>query len=481
MNELINNFAGKKIGVIGDLMLDVFADGVIERLSPEAPVPIIQITNERFLPGGAANVAYNIVSLGGQVDIFGIIGQDQDGQKLIEQLKICRLPTENIIASPATITIKKTRITNRGRHLIRIDQEIIPSHQSDWENRHLTVIKEKMAGWQAVVIADYAKGYLNRQMVEGIIERARELSLPVIADTKPECIQWYCHATLLTPNQNEALAITKTSDIKQAGRQLQEGLKAHILITQSSQGMTLFENGLTHHLPSLAKKVADVSGCGDTVVAVCALSLAASLPLTTAVTLANQAAGIVVGKIGTAAVSPSELINQTISQTKNKVVVTPLELSENVCQARSQGEKIVLTNGCFDILHIGHINCLEKAKALGDRLIVAVNSDQSVRRLKGENRPVNSQDKRLQIIASLKGVDWVIMFNNEEDLENIVRQVSPDFFVKGGDWQDKKITGQDYVEKNGGQVIFIQSDHPNESSTNIINALQKNQANGEIF
>ncbi len=472
MENLIENLKGRKIGVIGDLMLDVFIEGESSRISPEAPVPIVNFIGETLMPGGAANIAANIKSLGGQAVIFGIIGNDVGGEQLLKQLSDCGLATDFITTENQRITTKKTRILSSNHHIVRIDREEIMPPLAETELRHIDLIKKEMANWEAIIIADYGKGYLTQKMAEEIINKALLVSLPVIVDAKPQHVNWYKNCTLIKPNKEEALSISQTSNINEAGKIIQKNLQSNVLITLGREGMVLFHEDQIRAWPSFAKEIVDVSGCGDTVIAACALALSVKASLADAAFIANTAAGIAVGKIGTSTVSFQELEKAIKNTSRPFIVSTKEELLDCVKKARRRGEKIVMTNGCFDILHVGHIKILREAKALGDRLIVALNSDHSVKRLKGKTRPINSQEKRAEILAALKFVDWVTIFN-EDTPEELIKSVSPDFLVKGGDYKVEDIAGSDHVKKTGGKIVLIPL-ALEESSTKIIEILKNN-------
>jgi D-beta-D-heptose 7-phosphate kinase/D-beta-D-heptose 1-phosphate adenosyltransferase len=456
MRTTIPPFHQARVLVVGDVMLDRYWSGAATRISPEAPVPVVHINAVEERPGGAANVALNILTLGGQVDLLGLVGQDEAGaalEGLLQRTGIgCHLQRH-----PTGRTSTKLRILSQHQQLLRADFE------GGWPGLNLDDQRrcfERLApGADVIVLSDYGKGAL--QSARALIEHARSLDKCVIVDPKGTDFSRYHGATLITPNRAEFEAVvgycTKDHDLVERGEQVrrQTGLQG-LLITRGEQGMTLLWTGQPPlHLPTRAREVYDVTGAGDTVVATLALALAARASPHEAVRLANAAAGIVVGKLGTAATTVAELSRALHEPAADGFgLVTEDELATAMQQARERGEHIVMTNGCFDILHAGHVTYLEQARRLGDRLIVAVNSDASVQALKGPDRPVNSLEQRMRVLAALKSVDWVVPFT-EETPERLYCRLLPDVIVKGGDYAPAAIAGGTCVEANGGRIVVL--------------------------
>lgn len=450
-------FATAKVLVVGDVMLDRYWHGATRRISPEAPVPVVKVDKLTNRPGGAANVALNLAALGAGVGLLGMVGEDEAGNDLSESLEAAAIDA-HLLASDGVETITKLRVVSRQQQLIRLDFE------DGFENADFAALRQRfeslLPAHDVVVFSDYAKGTL-RDVAE-LIGLARNVGKPVLVDPKRLPPDGYAGATLLTPNVAElegmAGPIGGEDSLAAAGHNLIERLRLEaVLVTRGENGMTLLRKDQPElHLPSEAREVFDVTGAGDTVIALIAAGLAAGASLETAVALANTAAGIVVGRLGTAAVSAPELRRQVaLTGESSHGAVNESQLMSAVGQARARGERLVMTNGVFDILHAGHVAYLEKARALGDRLIVAVNSDDSVRRIKGPGRPVNSLDRRMAVLAALNFVDWVVPFE-EDTPERLICRVLPDLLVKGADYRPEDIAGGDCVRKAGGEVQVIE-------------------------
>ena len=450
---------GQQIVVIGDVMLDSFYHGKAERISPEAPVPVVNVERVEELPGGAANVAMNIASLGATCKIVGITGQDQAAETLQQRLNSVGVECA-FNAIPGRDTIIKRRVISNQQQLLRMDFE---KPFDEAESIALTTVAEQaLSSAKVMVLSDYNKGTLNQ--TQQWITQAKQQGIAVLVDPKGTDFNKYRGADLITPNMTEFEAIvgkiTSEADLIAKAHQLIEQLDiAAILITRSEKGMSLIRpNQPAFHLPAIAKEVSDVTGAGDTVISTLAVVLAAGEQLETAVTLANVAASIVVSKLGTATVSEPELKqeyqrhqgnNNTDHSTAGVVTVEQLKLA--VEQAKARGEKVVFTNGCFDILHAGHVSYLAQARAQGDRLVLAINSDESVTKLKGQGRPINSVDRRLAVLAGLASVDWVTSFEGDTP-EALLKEIQPDILVKGGDYDKKGVVGWEIVEGYGGEV-----------------------------
>ncbi|WP_260293613.1 bifunctional D-glycero-beta-D-manno-heptose-7-phosphate kinase/D-glycero-beta-D-manno-heptose 1-phosphate adenylyltransferase HldE [Sedimenticola hydrogenitrophicus] len=451
------DFTPVHILVAGDVMLDRYWHGGTHRISPEAPVPVVRIEGDESRPGGAGNVALNIASVGGRATLLGITGKDREAEELEQLLSdkgvSCRFQRHELRP-----TITKLRIISRQQQLIRLDFE---DGFNNLATRDLTsAYQEQLGETDLVILSDYGKGTL--QEVGELIRLARSAGKPVIVDPKGTDFERYRGATLVTPNLSEfeavAGSVADDDDLAAKGVALmaQYDFDA-LLITRGEQGMTLLQRGRpARHHPTHAQEVYDVTGAGDTVISILATGLASGMPLDAATQLANIAAGIVVGKLGTSTVTLDELKYALQErQVAHTGAVTEEELLEALELARARGESIVMTNGCFDILHAGHVTYLEQASRLGDRLIVAVNVDETVRALKGADRPVNTLWRRMTVLAALGCVDWVVPFS-EETPERLICRLKPDFLVKGGDNDPDKIPGARCVRESGGEVRIMQ-------------------------
>lgn len=456
MKPILPDYSDAGVLIIGDVMLDRYWHGPAGRISPEAPVPVVKVEHNEERPGGAANVAMNIASLGGQAHIIGLTGMDEPAQVLADKLTALKVNCD-FVALPDYPTITKLRVLSRGQQLIRLDFE------DKFENTDAELILSRMdntlASVNAVILSDYAKGALEH--VQRFIQRARAAGVPVFIDPKGADFERYRGATLLTPNMAEFEQVVgkvkSNEDLVEKGLGLIEQFDLDaLLVTRSEHGMTLLRRGMApFHLPTQAKEVYDVTGAGDTVISVLAASVAAGKALDEACALANAAAGVVVGKLGTSTVSTIELAEAVHgSKDTDYGVIEENALIAAVKKAQARGEKVVMTNGCFDILHAGHVSYLNHAAELGDRLIVAVNTDDSVKRLKGPARPVNPTERRMAVLAGLGAVDWVVPFS-EDTPQRLISQVLPDLLVKGGDYQPEEIAGGKEVIAAGGEVKVL--------------------------
>ena len=468
------NFAKARILIIGDVMLDQYWTGDTGRISPEAPVPVVKVQQENSVAGGAANVAMNAVALGAKVGIIGLIGQDEAGDTLDELLTQAGVKTYWVRDSKQP-TIRKLRIMSRQQQLIRLDFEEVPHAQNT--SQLMIALAQHLPNYDLLVVSDYAKGALTD--VSDMIALANHLHKPVMVDPKGQDFDRYRGAMLIKPNLSEFQTIVGKvkgdAAIAQAGFQLMKDLSvSSLLITRSEAGMTLLQQSHEPmHIPTKAQEVFDVTGAGDTAMAVLAVSFASGLSLPAAVRLANEASGIVVQKLGTSTVTAEELdaVVHPVAHT-GAIAENADTLATWIAKAQQQGERVVMTNGCFDLLHPGHVRYLRQAKALGDRLVVAVNSDASVKRLKGDTRPINGIDTRMEMLAALESVDWVISFE-EDTPQSVICTVKPDILVKGGDYQANQIAGADCVWAAGGEVQVL-SFWDGHSTTKIIERLQQN-------
>ncbi|MCT8557687.1 bifunctional D-glycero-beta-D-manno-heptose-7-phosphate kinase/D-glycero-beta-D-manno-heptose 1-phosphate adenylyltransferase HldE [Glaesserella parasuis] len=472
MMQYSPQFNNAKVLVLGDVMLDRYWFGSTNRISPEAPVPVVKVQENEDRAGGAANVAMNIASLNVPVTLQGLVGNDDAGRALDKLLSEHRIQNQ-CVAVDSHPTITKLRILSRHQQLLRLDFEE-GFHNLDCQAL-LAKLAAEITAYGALILSDYGKGTLDT--VQQMIQIARQANVPVLIDPKGTDFERYRGATLLTPNMSEFEAVA--GHCRDEDEIVTKGLKmiadfdlSALLITRSEKGMTLLRpNQDPFHLPTQAKEVYDVTGAGDTVISVLATAIADGRPLEEACYLANAAAGIVVGKLGTSTVSPSEL-EQAIHQRAETGfgVVSEDELKAIVKQSKTRGEKIVMTNGCFDILHPGHISYLENARKLGDRLIVAVNTDESVKRLKGESRPINDLDARMAVLAGLASVDWVVPFG-EDTPQRLIGEILPDLLVKGGDYKPEEIAGSQEIWANGGEVRVLNFEN-GCSTTNVIKKIR---------
>lgn len=449
-------FSQARVMVFGDLMLDRYWFGHTDRISPEAPVPVVSVQRAQARPGGAANVAINIAALAARVELFGLVGDDSEAdelhQLLTEQNVICHFQK---LTQMTTTT--KLRVLGQNQQLMRLDfEKACP--QIDCESL-ISDYEKELATTHVVVLSDYAKGAL--QHAKRLIALASEAGVPVLVDPKTDNFACYRGATVITPNKKEFIAVvgeckTEAELIEKALQQIQQHDLQALLITLGKDGMVLVQrNGDVLKLQAQAREVYDVTGAGDTVIGVMSAALATGASLTQAATLANIAAGLVVRKLGAATITEAELRHQL--QKTNDIhatVVTETELLGLIKQAKMHNQKIVFTNGCFDVLHAGHVQYLQQAKQLGDRLIVAVNSDESVRELKGPSRPLNSLEARMEVLAGLRAVDWVVSFS-EATPERLITRLLPDVLVKGADYKVEQIAGHESVLKNGGEVKTV--------------------------
>ncbi len=458
--------------VVGDIMLDRYWQGPTQRISPEAPVPVVKISGEEDRPGGAANVALNIASVGGKVTLAGITGQDEASLTLQSHLEAMNIKC-NFDRNASLPTITKLRVLSRNQQLIRLDFEDSLA-EVDKTNLHQS-IEDMIADHDLLLLSDYDKGTLSE--VQSLIRLANKHDIPVLVDPKGHDFSRYRGATLITPNMSEFEAVagpcqTETELVEKGQKLLEELDLAAMLVTRSEQGMTLLrKNHEEFHLPTQAKEVYDVTGAGDTVIATLALAIAANADYTQASALANIAAGIVVGKIGTSTVSEAEIMQElACGQESGFGVLTEEQLKIAVGLAQARGENIVMTNGCFDILHAGHVSYLGNASELGTRLIVAVNDDHSVTRLKGIGRPVNPVDRRMAVLAGLGAVDWVVSFS-EDTPQRLIANILPNTLVKGGDYKVEDIAGGEEVIAAGGEVKVLNFED-GISTTEIINTIR---------
>ncbi len=447
-----------KIAVFGDIMLDSYWIGSTHRISPESPVPVVNINHTENRLGGAANVALNIGKMGLPVTLSGLIGEDKNAESLKELCKEHGIDTA-LISEPGFPTIMKLRVISRQQHIVRCDFEESSELSPALMGRITDHLKKTIEDHDLIVLSDYNKGFLGNP--QALIEHARALGKAIIIDPKGDDFSKYRGATLITPNTSEFEAVVgpcPTEEIlfKKAELLRDELALDALLVTRSEKGMTLFEKGKAPvTFSARAQDVYDVTGAGDTVIAMIASHLAQGIPLPQSCKIANAAASLVVGKMGASYVTKEEL-DYALGQSDrpHNLVLTKEELLHEVKQAKMNNETIVMTNGCFDILHRGHVKYLEEASKLGHHLIVALNSDASVKRIKGENRPIMDEKSRATVLASLASVAWVTIFD-EETPESLIHAVLPDVLVKGSDYEVHEIAGAEAVINHGGRVELI--------------------------
>lgn len=472
---------GTRILCIGDVMLDRYVYGDVERISPEAPIPVLRVKDERSMLGGAGNVARNLAALGAHVAFASVVGNDEVGQEIARMLDdVPHLRASLVVEALRRSTIK-TRFVAMGQQVLRADHEtssaVAPAQQEELIARARSLV----ADVQVVVLSDYGKGILTREVCRAVIEAARDAGVPVVVDPKGWDYSLYSGASVVTPNRKElAEAAGKNAGdddvIAALARKVIAGAGIDaMIVTRSQEGMSVVTSaGDVTHLPAEAREVFDVSGAGDTVVSTLAAALAGGLSLVEAASLANTAAGIVVGKVGTAVVYLDELAaklrENELSSIESKVA-TQQAAQDIAASWRAKGLKVGFTNGCFDLLHPGHVALLAQSRALCDRLIVGLNSDASVSRLKGPTRPIQPDIARATVLASLASVDLVVIFE-EDTPENLIRSLRPDVLVKGGDYTVETIVGADFVQAHGGKVIVIDL-VPGFSTTSTVKKLSR--------
>ena len=477
--KLVAALPEQSVLVVGDLMLDEFVYGAVSRISPEAPTPVIAVSRSETVVGGAGNVARNIAALGARCLFVGLLGEDDAGAALRSALARELRIEAFLVADGSRPTTRKVRFVSEhhSMHLLRADWEMARPVAPEIEARLIDLTVQALPRVGAVVLSDYAKGVLTPGLIRAVIAAADRAGKPVIVDPKGKDYSVYRGATVVTPNQQELAEATRTllrsdDDVAAAAAILADTVSARaVLVTRSEAGMTLVETGQAAvHVPAYPVRVRDVSGAGDTVVAMLSLMLAASTDFETAARAANAAASVVVGKRGTATASAAELRARILPAAtlaaEEKIVFDWSVLDERLADWRRHGQRIGFTNGCFDLLHPGHVKILAGARATCDRLVVGLNSDASVRRLKGEGRPVQDARARAEVLAALEAVDLVIVFEEDTPLK-LIERVRPSVLVKGADYRVEDVVGRDIVEAHGGQVVLIEL-VPGQSTTRIV-------------
>jgi D-beta-D-heptose 7-phosphate kinase/D-beta-D-heptose 1-phosphate adenosyltransferase len=458
-------FRGRRptVLVIGDVMCDVYLWGAVSRISQEAPVPVFESTERRTTLGGAANVAANLQALGCEVRLLGVVGSDAAGQEVRTLLDKQGVGDAWLLEDVSRPTTEKTRLISHQQQVLRLDREERRPLDSALRDRARDLAFALLPAVDGVVVSDYGKGVCMPEWLAPLFARARTVERPIVVDPKARDFTCYRGATVIKPNlieveQASGMTVADEADLEEAARLLcQQSQAEALLVTRGKDGMSLFQPAQAPlHIPANARDVFDVTGAGDTALASFSMALLCGLSFADAAALANTAAGIVVGKLGTAVASPAELRAELQQQRapEARKVVSREALTRVVHQHRLEGKRIVFTNGCFDLLHVGHMRYLQQARSLGDCLVVALNDDASVRRLKGMKRPLIPQDERASVLAALACVDYVTIFSEDTPLE-LIRQVRPEILVKGGDYTPETVVGRDDVESYGGAVAIV--------------------------
>ncbi|NNF99715.1 MAG: bifunctional D-glycero-beta-D-manno-heptose-7-phosphate kinase/D-glycero-beta-D-manno-heptose 1-phosphate adenylyltransferase HldE [Desulfobacteraceae bacterium] len=476
------DFNRVKVVVVGDVLLDRYVWGHVERISPEAPVPVVRIERKTGTLGGAGNVALNLSGLNCRSELIGIRGDDSPGEFLMEILAQERIDN-NLIIIPHRPTPTKTRIIGQGQQIVRLDEEVTEPFSSSVYESLLRMVDKAIIDAHAVILSDYGKGVLRGDVTENIISRCRRRRIPVFVDPKGNTWERYTSAHCITPNEAELSLVAPFSRgdtdalAARAVQVMQTYNLKHLIVTRGSRGMSVFgRDDEPIHIPTLAREVFDVSGAGDTVIATVAAAVGAGMKLPDAAALANTAAGVVIGKIGTTPIKKTDLekgITGAASgrRTTKKPELTHRDQAKPIVDTwRNNGNRIVFTNGCFDLLHTGHINLLKAAASYGDKLIVGLNSDDSIRRIKGRQRPLNSETDRSCVLSGIETVDMVVLFDEDTPYQ-IIELLQPDILVKGGDWAPEDIVGGDIVEARGGKVIVFPT-LENRSTTGMIDKIK---------
>ncbi len=463
LEKILHNFKDRKVLIVGDIMLDTYLKGEVSRISAEAPSPILKVDNEYNLLGGAGNVASNIVSLGGKAILFSFIGDDTQGEILKRLLKEHGIES---FLDKDDKTTQKIRIISGNQQLARADRE--ETKEKTFSQEFKTDLEKKAVEADVIVISDYNKGAITRDLMDFL----KQFQQKIIVDPKPINKELYKDVFLITPNEKEIIEMTSVEDIEQAGNKLKEELRTNVLLTRGRNGMSLFSDKRVD-IPTYAREVFNVVGAGDTAISALALAISSGASINEAAIIANYAAGITVEKEGTYSVSFSELASRIL---RRESKICDIEKLQRIVEdLKKKNKKIVWTNGCFDLLHIGHTRYLKEAKKLGDVLIVGINSDSSVRQLKGPTRPLQTESERAEILSSLDFVDYSIIFP-ELTVEKYLKELQPDFYVKGEDYSLESINQEEKkaMESYNGQIKFVQYVEGKSSSSLIEKATQQN-------
>lgn len=472
----LNEIKSKKILVIGDVMLDTYFTGDVKRISPEAPVPVYKKKNEWSVLGGAANVVANLVAADQKVSIMTIVGNDKNGDKLKEKFREQGVDTSLVITLNRNTTEKIRFLAANNQQVMRLDVEDTYPIEHDECEKMLELLEKKMDRFELILLSDYLKGLLTLEFTQGVLKRARNKNIPAIVDVKDPNVNKYKDACLLKPNLKELQNLTgltceSDEDIVAASKKLKKVCHTkYVLTTCGARGMVLVGDTSHYFIASVGKEVFDVTGAGDTTIAYLAACMVNGFEMNDAANIANYAAGIQVSKVGTSSVYWKEIRKYLANEenvTMHKILTGK---SVDTFREENANKKIVFTNGCFDILHVGHVRYMQEAAKLGDILVVGLNSDDSVRRLKGLERPINTQSDRLEMIAALEFVDNVVVFDEDTPYE-LIKKIQPDVLVKGGDYNPDNVVGRDIVEARGGKLKLLEFVE-GKSTSNIIEKIK---------
>lgn len=479
--KLKKTFQETAVLVIGDIILDLYVAGQSTRISPEAPIPIVTVESNTYVLGGAANVANNLSTLGAKTYLMGVIGNDTEGKIVKSLLKEKKINSSNTITDKRPTTLK-TRILCQHQQMIRLDREVTIPLSVEMQKKIMKGFYNscKKNSFKAIIISDYAKGCITPSVLKDIFAFAKKNKIPVVVDPKNHDFGIYKGATYIKPNLSETSLAIKQSlngasekEIEMAGNKLLNITKAEgILISRNKHGMSLIKREIKFHVTAKATEVSDVSGAGDTALSVFTLGIAAGLSPEFSTELSNIAAGIVVQKHGTATVAPEEIF-KAIDFSHQQKAMPRNELKHFIQMEQALGNKIVFTNGCFDLLHVGHVKLLEESKKQGNILVVAINSDKSVKKLKGNGRPLINQEDRAKLLLSLSCVDYVVIFD-EETPRNLLKLLKPDVLVKGGDYSHNQVVGWEIVEAYGGKITTIDLVKGKSTTKTLHQILEKN-------
>lgn len=476
-----NEYKKMKIAVVGDAILDRYVWGDVKRTSPEAPVPVLKVKSEQYIMGGACNVANNIRAMGAMADFYSVVGDDSHASTLTSLLDEGGIQITGLMKDPKRQTILKTRMIAMGQQLIRIDEEEVAEITKSQEEELLKRLKRNIGKYRGIIISDYGKGVLTKNLTTSIIRLANANQIKVIGDPKGRDYSKYSGVFSLTPNVLETetaleMNILSEDDLEKAGAKLISMLGSETaVITRGAEGVAIFERGKNMVLfKARAREVYDVSGAGDTFISHYGMGLFSGLPADKAAELGNYAASLVVEKVGVAVVSPEELSGFISGEVYKSKFSDEDSLERMIKALKNKGKKVVFTNGCFDLIHVGHIRFLQEARRLGDCLVVALNSDKSVRRIKGEPRPILAETDRVHLISAIEGVDYVVLFEEDEPVK-LIKKLKPDILVKGKNIPPDMVVGKETVEKYGGKVVRLPLYH-DLSTSKIIDDIAKSAA-----
>lgn len=472
----LKEIISKPILVIGDVMLDTYYYGDIKRISPEAPVPVFRKGTERHVLGGAGNVAANLAAAGQNVSVMAVIGRDENGNILKKIFCDNKINIDMLISLDRNTTVKTRFLATNNQQVLRLDVENTDDLTDEEYKTLLDILEKRIGEFELILLSDYMKGLFSYNFTQGVIRIAKEHSVPVIIDVKDPHIAKYKNAFLLKPNLNELRTLTgmpviSDEEIIEASEKLRKSSEcSYVLTTCGSRGMVLVGNGSPFFVESVGQEVFDVTGAGDTTIAYLAACIVNGIPLMEAVEIANYAAGIQVGKAGTSSVYWHEVREQLVNQKQGTIHKLLMSDAIDTFRKEHKDKKIVFTNGCFDILHIGHIRYLQEAAKLGDVLVLGLNSDASIKRLKGLNRPINYEKDRAEMLCALGFIDYVVIFDEDTPLD-LIKRIQPDVLVKGGDYSNEYVIGTNEVEARGGKLVLIPFVE-GKSTTNIIKTIE---------